>query len=438
MHKGRVAALFSGLLVLYCLTLTRVNVVNDVDSVNLASWRIANTGAPWLDGVPYHALAAQDTVWVAVAANGHLVSFRSPGPIVAGVPGYFAARLQGVESYSVVPGGIVAALLTVCALLLLFLALRDRLGTTVSGVVVAVLGLTTPVWSVSADGLWTHPVTILGIAGMTWACVRERWWLVGLFGGVAVWGRLHTAVIVAVLGLGLAWSRRQPRIALVAGSISAACLALSAVWSHWLYGSWGFAGGYSLSAYSERAVGTSGRSLVDQVVNHLGLWVAPDRGILVWSPVLLVLLPAVVRSWRSLPDWSRWLLGGGVVYTLVQGQLNGFSGGSGFFGYRLTLELLMCAAPAFVLSLGAMGSWARAWLGPVLGLQFGAFALGAVGQGGILNENHLWTQNAYVYALTHAPVLLVWLALTVFLGWATARVVRDRMSSEGPAQAPVS
>jgi alpha-1,2-mannosyltransferase len=178
--------------------------------------------------------------------------------------------------------------------------------------------------------------------------------------------------------------------------------------------------------------------LLDQVVNHLGLWVAPDRGILVWSPVLLVLLPAVVRSWRSLPDWSRWLLGGGVVYTLVQGQLNGFSGGSGFFGYRLSLELLMCAAPAFVLSLGAMGSWARAWLGPVLGLQFGAFALGAVGQGGILNENHLWTQNAYVYALTHAPVLLVWLALTVFLGWATARVVRDRMSSEGPAQVSVS
>ena len=432
------AALFSGLLVLYCLTLTRVNVVNDVDSADLAAWRIATTGSPWLDGVDYHALAAQETVWVSTAANGHVVSFRSPGPIVAGIPGYLGARLLGVERYSVVPGGVMGALLTVCALLLLFLALRDRLGPLPGGMVVLVLGLTTPLWSVSADGLWSHPVTILGIAGMTWACVRERWWLVGLFGGVAIWGRLHTAVIVAVLGLGLAWSRRQPRIALVAGSVSAGLLALSAVWSHWLYGTWSIAGGYSVSSYSERAVGTSGRTWVDQVVNHLGLWVAPDRGILVWSPVLLLLLPAVVRSWRSLPDWSRWLVVGGVVYTLVQGQLNGFSGGSGFYGYRLTLELLMCLAPAYAVSLSAAGSRARAWIGPVLGLQFGAFSLGSVGQGGILNEDHLWTQNAYVFALVHEPVLLVWLALTVVLGWAAAKVVRERTSARDRAQVPVS
>jgi hypothetical protein len=129
---------------------------------------------------------------------------------------------------------------------------------------------------------------------------------------------------------------------------------------------------------------------------------------------------------------------GGVVYTLIQGQLNFFSGGSGLFGYRLTLELLVCAVPAYACSLGRMGTRARAWLGPVLGLQFGAFALGSVGQGGILNEDHLWTKNAYVYALLHVPALFVWLVLTVWLGWAAGRVVQDRLQTARPAQVPVS
>jgi alpha-1,2-mannosyltransferase len=410
--------------------------VNDVISTALASWRIANTGAPWLDGVNYEHLVGRPDVWVDVATNGHTVSFRSPGPIVAGIPGYLLARVTGFDSYSLVPDGVSAALLTVLALLLLFLTLRPRLGDALAGAAVAVLALTTPLWSVSGDAMWTHPVTVLGIAGMTWACVRERWWLVGVFGGVAIWGRLHTALIVAILGLVLTWSRRSPRIAIVVGVISTAFLGLVTLWSHWMYGTWSLAGGYSVSSYTDRATG--GSSIVHQVVNHLGLWISPDRGVLVWSPMLVLLLPALVRSWRDLPDWSRALVFGGVAYTLVQGQLNGFSGGSGFFGYRLSLELLMCVAPAYALSLDRMGAWARALLGPIVGLQFGAFALGSAGQGAILNESHLWTQNAYVYALTHEPVLLVWLALTVFLGWATARVVRDRMSSGGPAQVSVS
>ncbi len=66
--------------------------------------------------------------------------------------------------------------------------------------------------------MWTHPVTLLGIGGMAWAASRDRWWLVGLFGGVALWGRLHTALIVAILGLAVAVARRRPRIALQAGS----------------------------------------------------------------------------------------------------------------------------------------------------------------------------------------------------------------------------
>ena len=40
--------------------------------------------------------------------------------------------------------------------------------------VALVLGLTTPVWAVAANALWTHTVTILGIAGMAWAASRAK------------------------------------------------------------------------------------------------------------------------------------------------------------------------------------------------------------------------------------------------------------------------
>ncbi len=436
MRVWRLVGLFVGLLVLYCATITYTEyAVNDVVSADLASWRIANTGAPWLDDVDLEHVVGRTDVWVQTAANGHEVSFRAPGPIAAGIPGYLVARLVGADGWSLVPGGFTAAVLTVLALLLLFLAFRPRLGTTVAASVVAVLGLTTPLWSVSADAMWAHPVSVLGIAGMTWGCVKERWWLVGVFGGIAIWGRLHTAVIVALLGVALALGRRSPRIAVAIGTVSATFLGLAFVWSHWMYGTWSPAGGYAVGAIADRSAGTGTASnTLDLLVNHLGLWIAPDRGVLVWSPMLLLLFPAVVRGWRDLPDWSRWLLVGGIVYTLIQGQLNFFSGGSGFFGYRLTLELLVCAAPAYAFSLGRMGRWAQRLIGPVIGLQFGAFALGSAGQGGILNEDHLWTMNAYVYALGHVPALIVWTLLTVFLGWAAGQVVRRRLAAAGPVQ----
>ena len=112
-------------------------------------------------------------------------------------------------------------------------------------------------------------------------------------------------------------------------------------------------------------------------MNHLGFWVSPDRGLFVWTPVVLLLLPALVRSWRSLPDWSRALAMGGLAYTLVQLTFNRFSGGDIFYGYRLGLELLAAVTPALALSSPALGSLGRRLVGPVLGLQLFVIFLGA-------------------------------------------------------------
>lgn len=221
---GALVAVLALILCAFGFTLATDRVSNDVTSASLASWQIAQTGTPWLEDVDWQNYQRESQLWIGEAANGHTVAFRSPGPVAAGIPAYLTARVVGVDGYSPIPGSVLAVLLTAAALALLFPAIRTRLEPRVAAAAVLALGLTTPVWSVSADALWTHPVTLLGIAGMAWASARERWWLVGLFGAVALWGRLHTTVIVALLGLLLCYTRRRPTITLKVGVVSAASL----------------------------------------------------------------------------------------------------------------------------------------------------------------------------------------------------------------------
>lgn len=426
-------ALVALLAVAYGATFATERAANDVTSAAVTSWRIAHTGAPWLDGVDYEQYESPAPLWVATARNGHLVAFRSPGPIAAGVPAYLAADAIGVDEYSMVPGSVTASALTVGAMVLLFAGLQQLAGTRLALGGVLALALTTPVWSVSADALWTHPVTLVGLAGMALGCVRERWWLVGVFGGIAIWGRLHTAIIVAIVGLMVGWYRRDPRIPFTVGALSAGFLGLSVVWSRWMYGTWSLAGGYPVDAYVERAIDRPGS--FDQLVNHLGLWTAPDKGLLIWTPAIVVLLPALVRAWRAIPLWSRAMVVGGLVYALVQGQLNGFTGGNSFYGYRLMLETLISCAPALILAVPRTTKPERLMLGGLVGLQLTAFLIGASADGGVLWQTESWTDNSFVHLAAEAPVLWVLALTTTLVGVLLARRL-DRGAATDPAPDP--
>ena len=62
-----------------------------------------------------------------------------------------------------------AALASALASDVMFLALRTRISERRAAAACLVLGFATPVWSVAADAVWPHTVTLLGIAGMAWA-----------------------------------------------------------------------------------------------------------------------------------------------------------------------------------------------------------------------------------------------------------------------------
>ena len=412
--------LLLGAFLVYALTVSHTLVSIDVWSANFGSWHLARTGNPWIEGIPVplldHNPLRQE--WVAQAANGHTVIGRSPGVIAAALPAYWLAH---PTTFTTLPGGLTAAAMMAGAVTFVFLTVRQHLPQRYAVLAALVFGFTTPVWSVAANGVWPHTVTVFGICGMAWASATGRWWWVGIFGGVTLWGRLHAALIVAVLGLLVGLARRSPGIVVRVAVGSGAFLLLMVLWTHWMYGTWNPTSSYDTSVFEDYA-----KQNRLSIVNQLGFWVSPDRGILVWTPLILILLPALVRSWRGLPDWSRSLVWGGLAYTVLQGVLNRFSGGDVFYGYRLGLEMLACATPALALSAPRMGRVARPLFGPLVALQLLAISYGALKDSAYLPGSQVWHHNAFEVALTHTgPGLWVAAVLAMALGYLVQRVLTE-------------
>jgi hypothetical protein len=408
--------LFAGVFFVYALTISHSLVSLDVWSANFGSWHLARTGNPWIEGLRIPLLDGNPLrhEWV-LETHGHTVIGRSPGVIAAALPAYL---LLGSSSFSTDPGGLSAAALTAGAVVLMFGALRTRLSRRDALVCAIVFGLGTPVWSVAANGMWPHTITVFGICGMAWASGTGRWWWAGVFGGITLWGRLHASLIVAVLGVLVGIRRRSAAIVLQVGVVSSVFLLLISAWTRWMYGTWDPTASYDTSQFTDYAVDNR-----FSVVNQLGFWVAPDRGILVWTPVIVLLLPALVRSWRDLPDWSRSLVWGGLAYTVLQGVLNRFSGGDVFYGYRLGLEMLACLTPALAFSVPRVGRVAGPLLGPVVALQLVAITWGATRDTAYLPFDQAWHHNAFEVAVRHDGVAgWCYVALAVSLGFLVQRM----------------
>lgn len=429
--------LFLALFTVFAATASRDHMHIDAHAATVEAWHLAATGSPWLEGDLNESMASNK--FIAEAPNGHVVAQRMAGPVILGVPFYWVLNNSpSPEDFSFVPGGLAASFFMAIASVLLFLSLRHRLGERVAIAATLVFALATPTWSISSEQLWTHTATQLGIAGAAYGAARRSWWLVGVFLGVGMLGRPHIALVAALVGLGVAVSRRDVRPAVQVAVPTLAALGLLAVWNHWMFGVWGIEGAYAGRAEAvvdgfqgseEFTAPEEGPST--QLINYVGFLIAPDRGLLIWSPMLLVLFPALVRAWRSLPGWSTWMLLGGVLYTVAQLRLNYFPGGDNFWGYRHGLELLTAAAPALALAVPYAGRWARRLLPAVLAAQFAAFALGATISGYFVHIDDVWRDNSlWLLARQQPLVVTVWFALCI--GTAAGASVRLRLTSRWP------
>ena len=365
--------------------------------------------------------------------------------MVAAVPFYaILDRSADPASFTVMPGGIAASFYCALAVALLFLALRRYLPDKAALGATLVFAFTTPTWSVSANGMWTHPLTQLGIAGAAYSASRNRWWLTGAFFGVGMLGRPHVALVAAVLGVGVSVLRRDPRPAVRVAIPTLASLGLIELWNRCVLGTWSIGG-----AYGDRVVVHSAQGAGDgggwQLRNYAGFLISADKGFLVWTPIVIVLLPAVVRAWQTAPDWSRVLAAGGLLYSLIQMRLNIFTGGDTFHAYRHALELLTCITPLLAFAVHRTGRIGRTMLPVLIAVQFAAFSLGALFEGPWVEPSQVWTTNGFVLMLRLQPVaagswLLVCLLVGAVAAVRTSRGVRrihgePDISAREPAQA---
>lgn len=426
--RGRVAAtLGSAVLLIYATTSTWRGLVSaDVHLTALNAWVWAQSGQPWLDGIAIGWSSPNGLPAGQLVQNGeHLASTRTPGVILAAFPLYW---LIDAASFALWPAALTAVLLGTATVVLMFLALDSIVRRTTALAATLVFAFATPTWTVSADSLWPQSISQFGIAVAAFAASRGRWVLVGTAFGLAVLARAHVAVIAVVVALTAAILQRRPSIAAKVISPTVLGLMVLAGLNEYRFGSFSISGGYSYAPENLAAVG--GSVVWDYLVNLAGFLVSPDRGVLLWSAAALPLVPAAIRAVKTSPSWVPAMALGGLSYTVVQIKINHFSGGDGFYGYRVGLELMTCLLPLFTAAWPLVRSeFARVVTIVLVCLQGAVFATGAISTGLFVGPDDVWRSSSVAVAAARVPALLLCLTL-VSMALAVVVVRRQETARE--------
>lgn len=362
---------FAPLLVLYLLTASWSLPVNKDTFTNaLTAWNLGTEQSFYLD---QHARFVDDETWGwLVPARDSVATQYPPGAALLAAPLY-AVWPEDAEPYGggsptaesnngapddglippLGPAAIVAATTTAAAIGLLALVFR-RVGATAAAALAGayVAGLATAAWSVASDQLWQHGPAMVWIAlGLL---LSETTALgSGLAFGAAVLTRPPLALIAAGTGLARGFTERKLRPLVLIGTGAMFGLVLFVTYNQWIFGSPSLSAGYG-SSFQDRVLHGGSTSYVE---NLLGALFSVDRGLLVYSPLLVLLIPGLRTAWKTAPGWVKGSTLGGVAYLLLQYKANRFSGGFHFLTYRYPLEALTAAAPLLFLSY-------REWVAP--------------------------------------------------------------------------
>jgi hypothetical protein len=307
---------------------------NDTRATAIAAWQLAHHGNATLTAFHGH------FGWL-FTVHGRAVTNRLPGTIFWAAPFYAAL---GATSYpAIYPSALAADVACAVAIGLAFALCCRVVSRQVALGAALLLAFATGTWTVSSDQLWTEGPAQAAVL-LTLLCVSHRRWLIGgIPAGFAILVRPHLGIVAVVIAL-VACVRERTLRPLLVGIGSAAGLLGLLLYNHAVWHTWSVFGGYaSPSVVTDNALAQFGVSIV-------GVLASPERGLLVMTPALLLVLPGCRAAWRVAPWWVRSATLAGVSYLAIQLWLSRFSGGNGFYSYRISLESLTLAVPLLALA----------------------------------------------------------------------------------------
>lgn len=293
--------------------------------------------------------------WAAEGRDGRLYSNRFPGVVAAATTAYLVPVATGVVPNSaavshpfelpVWPATAMAVAIASAAVFCTFVFLRGSgFSVRIAAISTAVVAFGSPVWSVSADALWTHGLTHLSIMCALIGLRSERPLLAGASFGVAALTRPH--LIVVPLVLACFRLERWQRVAGVIGGMVG--LGFSALYSSILFGRVIPSGGYNV----EQLTGGAPIRSLSGLATNIWDWISdPLHGIAIFVPLGLLAVVGVPLVWRRVDLLTRTAAAAGLGYAASQLGLIRASGGDIVFGHRTTIEMFVLCLPLIVVSL---------------------------------------------------------------------------------------
>jgi hypothetical protein len=291
----------------------------------------------------------------AAARDGHIRSAHSVAPaVLAWLPSELLAAAGWAPSRgssAAVYAKLSASLLVTLAVVFVFFAARWRTSDTWAALVALGFGLGTNAWPTASQALWGHECVLAGLA-LAVLCLTpdatglktSRLWIAAAGLSIAGAARYQVAPIIIALASSVFIRRRRARDATALLPIAACAAAMVSLNMAW------FGRPLGAMVYLEAAVhpqihGVSGPLSDAPLTGALGLLVSPSRGLLIYSPVVLVALAGFgamrKEGWRSDLRWCALAAAAQIVlYACYSVWWGGYT-----YGPRYLIDILPLLTP---------------------------------------------------------------------------------------------
>lgn len=339
--------LFAGLWTVYVLNFRMLS-AGDSLPTRLVPFSVLREGNLDLDEFSWERNALGRLPYYVHQAGEHIYSVTTIGTALAVTPLYILPAwwlASGGVGYDdvrarvliVVMERIAAATLAALSASVLFLVLRRLTSWRWAFALALLYGIGTSTWSIASQALWPHAVSELCLVLLSAVLLTARPSRVALAGAGLVTALMLVnrpqTIVFALPALLFVWMHhRQHLLAFAAIPVLGASWMVAynrAVFN-------GITGGYGGFRHFRHA-------LLDGVA---GLLVSPNRGLLVYTPIMVFACWAAVQVWRRpVPPWVRWLTIGLGAHLVLYGKFDewwaGYTYGPRYFTDVLPVLMIL-------------------------------------------------------------------------------------------------